>query len=408
MLRTRLFLVSALAVFAVGTANATMATAAEFVVEEENVTNTVAVAGTSGVSTLKGKLGGEEIVVTCKKDALKGELEKAGKAKGETTLEECSVGNKKGEELSACEVPNMKSKPTEQLTETAGVVEDEFKPAAGATVLVEVEIKSKSGKTCLEKGKFPVEGTQKCKLPSGETAKVEHEFECTPSGSHLTFDHETATFEGTDKVQLASGQKWNVEGINARAWYIEATKLAAEEKLKRTVVIRKFAIFSNKLKALIECDSATLSNTSAIRPETEMPIPALELDECEGDFAEVGCELESAKISTNSLEGFLENNRFIKFEPTGLTRRILTFKVVKDMEEKCNEVGEWTVKGLLLAKLRQPEAEIKARKLAFERSANSSLEMISPKSEDKTEVFLEAEIEGLEVASGKPWSAKKP
>jgi hypothetical protein len=239
---------------------------------------------------------------------------------------------------------------------------------------------------------------------------VEAEFEeisaeapvtCSIGGKGAGFVH------GDDTIKAKNGGAIFVNNVE-RAWYVEANKLKAEEKLKTTATLPTFNLFSKKLGVLVTCKKITLSATSAILPEIEMHIPALELRECAGDFMEPGCALEETKITTTAWEGFLENGRFIKFETTAGAEKLAGFKVVKVGAERCAEVGEWTVNGALLAKLRQPEAEVKARKLAFERAANSSLLMHSPKTEDKKSVFLEAVIEGLEVASGKTWSAKRP
>jgi hypothetical protein len=167
------------------------------------------VKGTSGVSKLKSMLLGAEILITCKKDTFSGELEAKGATKGEVTFEECSASSS-GSELTNCEVPNIKFKFTDQLV--GSPVEDEFKPAVAGKPFVEIVIKNKGAKICLEKGTFPVEGTQKCELPSGETFKTEHEIKCTPAGSSLKFNKtETATFESTDTVKLEAGGEWAVE-----------------------------------------------------------------------------------------------------------------------------------------------------------------------------------------------------
>jgi hypothetical protein len=174
--------------------------------ETKEVASGTKAVGTSGVSKLKSKLLGAEILITCKKDAFKGELETAGASKGEVTFEECSASSS-GSELTNCEVPNIKFKFTDQLVGTP--VEDEFKPAVAGKPFVEIVINNKGAKTCLEKGTFPVEGTQKCELPSGGTFLAEHEIKCTPTGSSLKFNKtEEATFESTEKVKLESGGNW--------------------------------------------------------------------------------------------------------------------------------------------------------------------------------------------------------
>lgn len=208
MLRIKLFILSAVAAFAVSAVAAAGATAAEYFVEGKAVTTAVPFEGASGVSKLKTKLLGEELVITCKKDALSGDLEAAGASSGEIDFEECGAGNSK-EPFSSCEVPTIKSKIVDQLITHEGTIEDEVKPATGET-FVEIVLKNKGERTCLLKGSYPVKGTQTCKLPNGETSKVEHKIECRPTGSNLTFNDEPATYEGTEKIKLDSGKEFNV------------------------------------------------------------------------------------------------------------------------------------------------------------------------------------------------------
>jgi hypothetical protein len=164
-----------------------------------------AVAGTSAESELSGTIGEAEVIVKCKADTFTGELEEGGASKGKVIFEKCSVGNKK-ETFTKCEVPNIEFKFKDQLV--GSPIEDEFKPASGTT-FVEITIK---GTSCIIKGTYPVTGTQICKLPSGETFKVDHTIECTPAGSKLEFNkHPGATFKGSETVELTAQPEWAVE-----------------------------------------------------------------------------------------------------------------------------------------------------------------------------------------------------
>jgi hypothetical protein len=186
--------------------------------ETSEVANGTAVEGTSGVSKLKSKIAGEEIVITCKKDTFKGELEKEGKSKGEIVYEECSIANKVGEELSGCEVPNIKFKfkdllVLDEVEKNVFEIGDEFKPVEEGKPFVTIIVKKKTGKTCLESGEFPVEGTQVCLLPEGTSFIRLHELNCLTKGSKLTLNKETATYEGKASIQLSaphSGVAWAV------------------------------------------------------------------------------------------------------------------------------------------------------------------------------------------------------
>lgn len=208
MLRLKMLLVSLGAVLALGAVTATMATAAEFQVEGKAVTSSTPIEGSSGISKLKTTIAGTEVVITCHKDKLSGNIETAGLSSGELSSEECEVGTSK-EQFTSCEVPTIKFKFDDLLVVgSSNQIEDEFKPASGG-VFAEIAIKNVSGKTCVEKGTYPVEGTQTCALPNGETSKVEHEIECKTTGSNLTFKGNLATYEGVEKTRLTSGKAYD-------------------------------------------------------------------------------------------------------------------------------------------------------------------------------------------------------
>ncbi len=168
----------------------------------------LAINGTGGVAKLKGALLKAEILITCKKDKVIGEIEPAGKSKGEVTFEGCEAGNSSGT-FKNCAVPNIKFKFADQLVENAkSEVEDEFKPASGST-FAEIIIENKEEKACAEKGKFPVGGTQNAELEQ-TGYKTMKSLTYKPSGSHLTFNGEAATFENTASVALSNGDSWGV------------------------------------------------------------------------------------------------------------------------------------------------------------------------------------------------------
>ncbi len=174
------------------------------------VTEFLKFTGTGGVSTLKSTLLGGEIILTCKKTLLSGEIGPKGLTKGELVYDECSIGNSK-ETFTNCEVPNIKFKFIDQLIENAkGEVEDEYKPEEG-TVLVEIEIKNKAGKTCSEKSKEPLTGTFNAEVEQPATgAKLLRELAFKPPGSHLKWDGEPATLEGKASLDLNNDDSWGV------------------------------------------------------------------------------------------------------------------------------------------------------------------------------------------------------
>jgi hypothetical protein len=206
-------LLAVLVIVSMGTIGATSASAAVYEVSGGTLPEKIESSG--GSATLKSSLFKIEILITCKKNVLKGEIETEGKSKGEIIFEECSIGNSK-EKFTNCEVANIKIKARDQLVEnTKSVIEDEFLPESKS--LAEVVIKNSGEKTCAEKGNFLVEGTQSCELPHSEELIVEHEIKCSPFGSALTFDKEAATLEAATKAKPASGRKWQTRPTLFRA-----------------------------------------------------------------------------------------------------------------------------------------------------------------------------------------------
>ncbi len=169
------------------------------------------VLGTGGLTKLKSELLGAELLITCKKETFSGLLEVGGASKGEITLEECSIGNKT-ETFKNCEVPNIKFKLTGHLITKEEETEVEFRGVEkeGAQ-FVEIQIKNKGEKSCTQKGKFPIQGTQTCSFSNGPIFEPTHTIECTPSGSSLVFNGKSATFEGSRSAGTTSNDSWAVE-----------------------------------------------------------------------------------------------------------------------------------------------------------------------------------------------------
>lgn len=175
------------------------------------VTSFLPANGTSGISTLKATVAGAELIITCKKDLFTGEIGPKGLTKGEVTYKECSAGNAK-EEFKNCAVPNITFKFIDQLVEkSATEVEDEFKPAGGSNLFVNIVIENKEGKSCAEKNTYPVEGTQNAEVEAPSLgAKLLRELTFKPSGSHLTLKGNAATYEGKVSIDLNNDDSWGV------------------------------------------------------------------------------------------------------------------------------------------------------------------------------------------------------
>jgi hypothetical protein len=238
MSRVRLFLLSVVAIVAVGAFASTsaLATTPVYLVclektgsgtkfEERNcskalgtgkfelvaVAENLGVTGTLGVSVLTSTLLKAEIKITCKKGKFTGTIGANGASKGEVTYEECEAGNSK-EKFASCKVPNIKFKFIDQLVEkSATEVEDEFKPETGS-IFVEIVIENKGTEKCLEKGTFPVEGTQNAETEKPSLgALLLRNLTFKTSGSKLKFNKtETATYEGKASIDLNNDDSWGV------------------------------------------------------------------------------------------------------------------------------------------------------------------------------------------------------
>ncbi len=155
-----------------------------------------------GTFVLTGKPFAVAIHIECTKVNEKGAVEPAGT--GNATLEFKSC---KATKPANCEVSEPIT--TEVSTALTGgpPVEDLFSPKNG-TKFTTITL---TGTSCALKGEpFEVTGTQKCKLPGGETEAVAHELECTTAGSSLKAGGATATFEGSIKgLELETGAAWS-------------------------------------------------------------------------------------------------------------------------------------------------------------------------------------------------------
>ncbi|HEV3322385.1 MAG TPA: hypothetical protein VG147_09390 [Solirubrobacteraceae bacterium] len=175
------------------------------------VNGTLGTAGTLGVSKLKSTLLSAEILIICKKGKFTGEIGPKGLSTGTITYEACSAGNKK-ETFENCEVPNIGFNFVDQLVENSkGEIEDEFKPAAkGSALFVNIEIKNKEGKSCLQKGTFPVDGTRNAGTEPASTGArlLRILLFSETSKSNLTFNGEPATYIGEASIDLNNDDSW--------------------------------------------------------------------------------------------------------------------------------------------------------------------------------------------------------
>lgn len=167
------------------------------------VTTVLEVKGTVGISKLKTTIASTKVVIICKTGKVVGEIEGEGKSKATITYENCELENETTKEiLTGCPVPNIKAVVADRLTETSGLYEDEFIEEGKEFAKVVIE-------KCTLKGTFPVTGSQKCMIPSGQAYRLDALLDCEPAGSSLKFNGSTtATYEGSATLLLVDGNGW--------------------------------------------------------------------------------------------------------------------------------------------------------------------------------------------------------
>jgi hypothetical protein len=170
--------------------------------------------GTGGVSKLEGTLGTTAVIIECKKDKTKGELESGGRAKNVViTYEECKLFTvaKHVKTVTTCGVPNIvTNKLNEFLVQGRDSgPEDEVEPETGTTLAT---ITINEGEHCSTfEGKHEVNGKQTCSLPEATAGLVEHELVCSPTGGTLLLAGKAASYYGTALVKLTNGWAWGTE-----------------------------------------------------------------------------------------------------------------------------------------------------------------------------------------------------
>jgi hypothetical protein len=160
---------------------------------------------TAQTQELLGTPFGVATHINCSKLATSGEIEGTNKGKATLKYSECTVTKPAN-----CTVKEpIEVKATTLLVGSEPGVEVEFKPETSETFTTITLL----GASCSIKEPFNVTGTQKCKLPSGETAAESHEIACETSGSTLKAGGKTATYKGGVKaLKLSKGEFWDADG----------------------------------------------------------------------------------------------------------------------------------------------------------------------------------------------------
>jgi len=195
-----------------------------FELEKIPAAGKVKIEGSSTIGTythpniLEGEIGGVRVIVECLKDKVTGELEEKGKSKGKVEFTECKlfqVANRIKELLGNCKVTNIIFNFIDQLIAGKGIGnEDEFKPAAGGTIFVEIEL---TGALC------------------GITPKI-NKVELTEAGKgvpgliiepNVSEEEHVLIFTGTGDEFLRFGEKAEVK-TKASFYSVQAVKLESK------------------------------------------------------------------------------------------------------------------------------------------------------------------------------------
>ncbi len=109
---------------------------------------------------------------------------------------------------SACSIPTTESFPLKATLERVGeAIKLKFESQAAGNELAVFKI---NGAGCSVQGTYKINGTMVCNYPGVETESLEHPLEFTAtSGSKVKVSGLSATFTGTVKAWLASGQLWS-------------------------------------------------------------------------------------------------------------------------------------------------------------------------------------------------------
>jgi len=228
MSRVRIYVLSMLAVCAVSAVASSSASAA---LENHYCVNKVAIAageklpveGAVSLARLMSEVGTTKISIECMLNSVTGELEEAGKSKGEITYKQCkfyTIVKGVKEWQSTCVVATPITFPfKDQLVESANKLdeEDRFEPAVAGEPFVTIKI---TGCTTFL-GEYKVTGTYLAALftpeaanaAEGETENEQHEILFTPQGAGTTLKFETkpAAYVNEVTLRLASAKKWYVD-----------------------------------------------------------------------------------------------------------------------------------------------------------------------------------------------------
>ncbi len=226
MSRIKLVLFSALAVVAVSalaSASASAAVENKYFVEKTAVAGATNIVGTVGEAQLQSTIAGVKMMIVCTENSLAGgQINAAGKSKGEIKFKKCKIFEIKNgvkTSLASCTVkePIEFKFEDELLTSPGGIVDDRFRPEGGGNVFVTIKIE---GSLCALKGTYEVKGqgaggTEPWYLADlgdeGEIEKALHELIFGSCGSHIVFGTEPASFTNRTSLELESHKGWYVD-----------------------------------------------------------------------------------------------------------------------------------------------------------------------------------------------------
>jgi hypothetical protein len=352
MWRIRLLLSGLLAVLAVSVSAAAQASAAQhyFLVEETEVApkQSFTFEGTSKASKMEGSVAKVKVVIKCEKDVLSGSLEESGINKSTIEYKECKLFSEKEKEvITGCKVTEpivAKVKGNiigAEESETREPVEDKFSAQEGSE-FTKIEIVNKEKETCIAAGKYPVTGSQICKLPNGEKEATEHEIECTASGSKLTLAGEKASLTSTESVKLKASKRFAaVEKAAILFNWRVVTKLLLDDEAKPVTSVTlngklTFAGTVNTTSFKFECNTLNANAGPEIVGQLNSNFPGymtigLKISGCTENITPANCTIpafETVSMIASLVEGV--NGSAGRF--------LIAFKNVVHAENKLFEI----------------------------------------------------------------------
>jgi len=226
MSRTRLMILTLLAVFIVGAVVlpsalaepkkcATGSTHWVFCYNNNEEMSLQKVEGSGGKAVLASTIGGEA-KFECETSTLTAELESLGKGGGKLTLHTCKETKPEHCKLSAAEEKEIELPFVESLTNEYKKVPPEgtFAGTGANEEIYNLAIEHETSACVIPAENYRITGKQGTELPKAEESLTEHEIVAKKSLSNLKVGGNEASLSATDKVKMSSSHGGSL------AWYV--------------------------------------------------------------------------------------------------------------------------------------------------------------------------------------------